>query len=73
MKHWKCLTKIDLTQKSPFSSTFLEVHFLLGTNESRPLSVEQIVSVFSEQSAEVITDGNDEDENDESDEKVSHT
>ena len=57
MKHWKSLTKIDLTKKLPFSSTFLEVHFLLGTNQSRPLPVEQIVSEFSEQPAEVITDG----------------
>ena len=49
MKHWKSLTKIDLTKGLPFSSTFLEVHFLLGTNQSQPLSVEQIVSEFSEQ------------------------
>ena len=32
--------KIDLTKKQPFSSAFLEVHFLLGTNHYRPLSVE---------------------------------
>ena len=32
--------KIDLTKKQPFSSAFLEVLFLLGTNHYRPLSVE---------------------------------
>ena len=32
--------KKDLTKKLPFSSTFLEVHFLLGTNQSRAFSVE---------------------------------
>ena len=56
----------------PFSSTFLEVHFLLGTNQSRPLPVEQIVSEFSEQPAEVITDGDDENEDEESDEQTAH-
>ena len=57
MKKWKSLTKIDLTQKLPFSSTFLEVHSLLVINQSRPLSIEQIVSENSEQPAQVITDG----------------
>ena len=56
----------------PFSSTFLEVHFLLGTNQSRPLPVEQIVSEFSEQPAEVITDGDDENEDEEPDEQTAH-
>ena len=40
MKHWNSLRKIDLTKKLPFSSMFLEVPFLLGTNQSRPLSIE---------------------------------
>ena len=57
MKKWKSLTKIDLTQKFPFSSTFLEVHSLLVITQSRPLSIEQVVSEFSEQPADVITDG----------------
>ena len=72
MKHWKSLTKIDLTKELPFSSTFLEVHFLLGTNQSQPLSVEQIVSEFSEQPAEVIADGDDENEDEESNEQITH-
>ena len=72
MKHWKRLTKIDLAKKLPISSTFLEVHFLLGTNQFRPLSVEQIVSEFSKQAAEVITDGNDENEDEKSDEQFAH-
>ena len=72
MKHWKSLTKIDLTKELPFSSTFLEVHFLLGTNQSQPLPVEQIVSEFSEQPAEVITDGDDENEDEESNEQITH-
>ena len=72
MNHWKSLTKTDLTKKLPFSSTFLEVHFLLGTNQFRPLSVEQIVSEFSKQPAEVITDGDDENEDEESDKQFAH-
>ena len=72
MKHWQSLTKIDLTNKLPFSSTFLEVHFLLGKNQSWPLSVEQIVSEFSEQPTEVITDGDNENEDEESDEQTAH-
>ena len=72
MKHWKSLTKIDLTKKLPFSSTFLEVHFLLGTNQSRPLSTEQIVSEFSEQPAEKTTHRSDENEDEESDEQIAH-
>ena len=72
MKHWKSLTKIDLTKKLPFSSTFLEVHFLLGTNQSRPFSVEQIVSEFSEQPTEVITDGDNESKDEESNEQIAH-
>ena len=36
----KELGKIDLTKKLAFSSTFLEVHFLLVANQSRSLSVE---------------------------------
>ena len=66
------MTKIDLTKKLPFSSTFLEVHVLLGTKQSRPLSVEQIISEFSEQPAEVITDGDNENEAEESDEQIAH-
>ena len=66
------MTKIDLTKELPFSSTFLEVHFLLGTNQSQPLSVEQIVSEFSEQPAEVIADGDDENEDEESNEQITH-
>ena len=64
--------KKDLTKKLPFSSTFLEVHFLLGTNQSRAFSVEQIVSEFSEQPTEVITDGDDENEDEESNEEIAH-
>ena len=41
---------------------FLEAHVLLGTKQSRPFSVEEIVSEFSEQPAEVITDGDDKNE-----------
>ena len=72
MKHWKSLTKIDLTKKLPFSSTFLEVHFLLAGNQSRPISVEQIISEFSKQPTEVITDGDDENKNEESNEQIAH-
>ena len=72
MKHWKSLTKIDLTVKLPFSSTFLEVHVLLETKQSRPLFVESIISEFSKQPAEVITDGDNENEGEESDEQIAH-
>ena len=72
MKHWKSSTKIDLTVKLPFSSTFLEVHVLLETKQSRPLFVESIISEFSKQPAEVITDGDNENEDEESDEQISH-
>ena len=58
--------------KLSFSSVFLEVQFLLGNNQSRPLPVEQIVSEFCEQPAEVITDGNDENEDEESEEQIGH-
>ena len=68
----KELGKIDLTKKLAFSSTFLEVHFLLVANQSRSLSVEQTVSEFSEQPTEVITDGDDENEDKVSDEQVAH-
>ena len=44
----------------------------VATNKSRPLSVEEIVSEFSEQPAEVITDGDDENEHEESDEQIAH-
>ena len=36
------------------------------------MSVEQIVSEFSEQPAEVITDGDDENEDEESNEQITH-
>ena len=72
MKRWKRFTKIHLTKKLPFSSTFLEVHLLLKTNQSRPLSVQKIVSEFPEQPAEVLTDGDDENEDEESDEQTAH-
>ena len=72
MKHWKSLTKKYLSKKLPFSSTFLDVHFLFGTNQSQPFSVEQIVSEFSEQPTEVITDGDDENEDEEPDEQMAH-
>ena len=62
MKNWKSLTKIDLTKNLSFSSAFLEVHFLLVAKQSRPLSVEWIVSEFSEQPTEVVTDDDDENE-----------
>ena len=32
--------QINLTKKLPFSSTFLEVHVLLGTEQYQQLSVE---------------------------------
>ena len=66
------MTKKDLTKKLPFSSTFLEVHFLLGINQSRPFSVEWIVPEFSEQHTEVITGGDDENEDEESNEQAAH-
>ena len=72
MKHRKSLTKIDLTKKLPISSTFLEVHFLLRTNQSRLFSVEWILSEFSEQPTEVITDEDDENENEESNEQIAY-
>ena len=37
-----------------------------------PLSVEEIVSEFSEQHAEIITDGDDENEDEESDEQIAY-
>ena len=55
-----------------FSSTFLEVRFLLATNQSCSLSVEHIVSEFYEQPAEVITDEDDENEDKEFDEQNEH-
>ena len=61
---------MDLPKKLPFSSTFLEVHFLLIANQSRPLPVEYIVSEFSEQPPEVITDVDDENEDKASGEQV---
>ena len=54
----------------PLSSAFLEVHVLLGTKQSRPLSVEYIISEFPEQPAEAITDGDN--ENEESDKQIAH-
>ena len=66
------MTKIDLTKKLPFSSTFLDVDFLLGTNQSLLHSVESIVSGFSKQPAEIITDGDDENKDEESDEQIAH-
>ena len=63
---------MDLTKKLSFSSTFVEVHVLLGTKQFRPLSVEQIISEFSEQPAEVITDGDNENEDEKSDEQIAH-
>ena len=63
---------MDLPKKLPFSSTFLEVHFLLIANQSRPLPVEYIVSEFSEQPPEVITDVDDENEDKASGEQVTH-
>ena len=64
--------KKDLTKKIPFSLTFLEVHFLLGTNQSRPFSVAWIVSEFSEQPTEVITGGDDENEDEEYNVQIAH-
>ena len=72
MKSWKSLTKIDLTKKLLFSSTFLEAHFLLVTKQSLLLPVEKILSEFSEQPVEVITEGDDTNEDKESDEQVAH-
>ena len=48
------------------------MHLLLGTNQSRPLSVKKIVCEFSEQPAELIGDGDDENEDEESDEQIAH-
>ena len=64
--------KKKASKKLPISSTFLEVHCLLGTNQFRPLSVEQIVSEFSKQTVVVITDWDDENEDEESDEQFAH-
>ena len=50
----------------------LKVHLLLGTNQFQPHSVEEIVSKFSEQPAQVITDENDESEDEESKEQITH-
>ena len=63
---------MDLIKKLSFSSKFLEVHFLLVTNQSRPFSVEQIVSEFSEQPSEVITDGDDQNEDKVYDKQSTH-
>ena len=61
---------MDLTKKLSFRSTFLEVHVLLGTKQSRP-SVEEIISEFSGQPAEVITDGDN--KNEKSDKKIAYS
>ena len=45
----------------------LKVHLLSGTNQSRPLSVEETVSEFSQQPAVLLTDGNNGNEDEESD------
>ena len=45
---------------------------LLGTNQFRQLSVEDIISEFSEQLAEVISDRDDENEDEESDGQIAH-
>ena len=73
MKHWKRLTKIDLTKNLPFSSMFLEIYLLLGTNQSWSLSVKTIVSEFFEQHADVITEGGDKNEDEEPSKKIVHT
>ena len=54
-------------KKLPFNSTFLKVHFLFIINQSRPFSVTQIISEFSEIPAE---DDNNEDK--ESEKPVAH-
>ena len=45
---------------------------LLKTNQSRPLPIEEIVSELSEQPAEVLTDADYENEDEESDEQTVH-
>ena len=45
----------------------LKVHVLSGTNQSRPVSVEETVSEFSQQPAVLLTDRNNENEDEESD------
>ena len=72
MQHWKSLIKIDLTKNLPFRSTFLEVYVLLGGNQSRKFSVEQIFHEFCGQPTEVITDGDDENKDEESNEQIAH-
>ena len=77
-KHWQSLKKVVRStfivrlRKLLFNWTFLEVHLLLGTNQSRPLSVEEIASEFSKRPAEVITDRDDENKDEESDEQITH-
>ena len=61
---------MDLTKKLSFRSTFLEVHVLLGTKQSRS-SVEQIISEFSEQPAEAMADGDN--KNEESDKQIAYS
>ena len=56
-----------------FSSNFLEVHLLLGTNRFQPFSDEKFVSEFSKQPVEESTDRYDENEDRESDEQISHS
>ena len=41
MKYWNSLTKIDLTTKISFSSTFLELHLLLGKKQRKIYQVFQ--------------------------------
>ena len=48
------------------------MHFLLVTKQSLLLPVEKILSEFSEQPVEVITEGDDTNEDKESDEQVAH-
>ena len=48
------------------------MRFLLVTKQSLPLPVEKILSEFSQQPVEVITEGDDTNEDKESDEQVAH-
>ena len=51
----------------------LKVHLLSGTNQSRPVSVEETVCEFSQQPAVLLTDGNNENEDEESDKQIVHS
>ena len=63
----------EFDKKIPIKEATIQFNIpRFGTNQSQPFSVEQIVSEFSEQPTEVITDGHDENENEEPNEQMAH-